>query len=111
MMADKDCKDFSSHDAAQAWFIAHGGSPTNNVDRLDGNDHDGIACEYPASWPGWATASTATTAPPATPDTLATTGSPAEMSAFAGSTLLLAGVLIVYAFRYRGKHAASNSKG
>jgi endonuclease YncB( thermonuclease family) len=41
---DKDCPDFPNHDAAQAYFIAKGGSPTNNVDRLD-NDHDGLACE------------------------------------------------------------------
>jgi len=103
-MADKDCKDFSSHDAAQAWFTAHGGSATNNVDGLDA-DHDGIACEYPASWSGWA-ATTATTVPssPAPDGTLAHTGSPAEMSAFAGSTLLLAGILLVYAVRYRGRH-------
>ncbi|HEX8860141.1 MAG TPA: excalibur calcium-binding domain-containing protein [Actinomycetes bacterium] len=42
--ADKDCKDFSSQAAAQAYFEAHGGSPSNNVDRLDA-DHDGQACE------------------------------------------------------------------
>ncbi len=41
---DKDCKDFSSHAQAQAFFAGRGGSPSNNVDRLD-NDHDGLACE------------------------------------------------------------------
>jgi len=108
-MADKDCKDFSSHDAAQAWFVAHGGTPVTNVDGLDA-DHDGVACEYPANWPGWAQ-TTATTVPtPPAPDALAQTGSPAELSAFAGSTLLLAGVLLVYAVRYRGRHAHATSR-
>lgn len=37
-------KDFSAHAEAQAYFERRGGSPSNNVDRLD-NDHDGIACE------------------------------------------------------------------
>lgn len=41
---DKDCKDFATHAEAQSYFISKGGSPTNNVDRLDA-DHDGIACE------------------------------------------------------------------
>lgn len=42
---DMDCKDFSSHAEAQAYFDARGGSASNNVDRLDGSDHDGIVCE------------------------------------------------------------------
>ncbi len=42
---DKDCSDFRTQAAAQAYFDAHGGSPTNNVDRLDGADHDGRVCE------------------------------------------------------------------
>jgi Excalibur calcium-binding domain len=33
-----------SQAAAQAYFDAHGGSPSNNVDNLDA-DHDGKACE------------------------------------------------------------------
>ena len=41
---DKDCSDFASHEEAQAYFISKGGSPSNNVDRLDRN-RDGIACE------------------------------------------------------------------
>ncbi len=41
---DKDCKDFATHAEAQSYFISKGGSPTNNIDRLDA-DHDGIACE------------------------------------------------------------------
>lgn len=44
LSGDKDCPDFPNHEAAQAYFIAKGGSPTNNVDRLD-RDHDGLACE------------------------------------------------------------------
>ena len=41
---DKDCSDFATQEDAQAYFESKGGSPTNNVDRLD-SDHDGIACE------------------------------------------------------------------
>lgn len=41
---DYDCKDFKTQAQAQAYFALQGGSPTNNVDRLDA-DHDGIACE------------------------------------------------------------------
>jgi micrococcal nuclease len=41
---DKDCSDFSSQAEAQRYFEAKGGSPSNNVDRLD-RDRDGIACE------------------------------------------------------------------
>src|SRR4051795_7032141 len=39
--ADVNCSDFSSQAAAQYYFNAHPGDP----DGLDGNDHDGIACE------------------------------------------------------------------
>ncbi len=43
----KSCKDFASQAEAQAYFVAHGGSPVNNVDNLDRN-RNGIACEvYP----------------------------------------------------------------
>ncbi len=42
--ADLDCRDFRTHEEAQAYFEARGGSRTNNVDRLD-EDRDGIACE------------------------------------------------------------------
>ena len=41
---DKDCSDFKVQDEAQTYFEGKGGSPTNNVDKLDA-DHDGIACE------------------------------------------------------------------
>jgi outer membrane biosynthesis protein TonB len=41
---DKDCKDFSTHAEAQAYFNSKGGSASNNVDDLD-RDHDGSACE------------------------------------------------------------------
>jgi hypothetical protein len=43
-IADVNCSDFSSHAAAQAWFVAHGGSPANDVAGLDGS-HDGVACQ------------------------------------------------------------------
>jgi micrococcal nuclease len=45
LLQDKDCKDFATQEEAQAYFDQNGGSTTNNVDRLDGNDRDGIVCE------------------------------------------------------------------
>jgi endonuclease YncB( thermonuclease family) len=42
--ADRDCGEFASQQAAQEFFVAHGGSASNNFDDLDA-DHDGIACE------------------------------------------------------------------
>ena len=42
---DRDCGDFRTHAEAQAYFDSKGGSPTNNVDNLDGEDHDGRVCE------------------------------------------------------------------
>ena len=42
---DRDCKtDFTFQEQAQGFFDRHGGSRSNNVDRLD-EDGDGIACE------------------------------------------------------------------
>lgn len=41
---DKDCSDFSTRAEAQEYFNSRGGSPTNNVDKLD-NNRDGMACE------------------------------------------------------------------
>ena len=42
---DKDCKDFATQIDAQDYFNSRGGSSTNNVDKLDGSDRDGIVCE------------------------------------------------------------------
>lgn len=42
--AGVNCSDFGSPQEAQDYFIANGGSPTNNVEGLD-RDHDGYACE------------------------------------------------------------------
>lgn len=41
---DRDCPDFATQAEAQFYFDLKGGSPTNNVDRLDA-DGDGVACE------------------------------------------------------------------
>jgi Excalibur calcium-binding domain len=41
---DKNCSDFSTQAEAQAWFVGHGGSASNDVAGLD-TDHDGVACE------------------------------------------------------------------
>ncbi|MDI3317795.1 MAG: MBL fold metallo-hydrolase [Bacillota bacterium] len=40
---DVDCGDFVTREAAQSFFLAHGG-PAGDPYRLDG-DHDGLACE------------------------------------------------------------------
>jgi len=45
--AGVNCDDFASPQEAQDYFIANGGSPTNNVEGLD-RDHDGYACEATA---------------------------------------------------------------
>ena len=42
--ADRDCNEFSNQAAAQAFFVEHGGSASDNFDDLDA-DHDGVACE------------------------------------------------------------------
>ncbi len=58
--ADRDCADFPSQAAAQAWLQAYAGDP----DRLDG-DGDGVACEaLPCPCAG---AGTAPAPPPAAP--------------------------------------------
>ncbi len=41
---ERDCDHFSTQRQAQRYFERHGGSPSNNVDRLDA-DGDGRACE------------------------------------------------------------------
>ena len=42
-ISEINCSDFPTHAAAQEWFEAHGGSPSNDVAGLDAN-HDGQAC-------------------------------------------------------------------
>lgn len=42
---DRDCGDFSSQAAAQAFMEASGSSLAGDPHRLDGNDNDGLACE------------------------------------------------------------------
>jgi hypothetical protein len=42
-ISEINCSDFPTHAAAQSWFEAHGGSPSNDVAGLDAN-HDGQAC-------------------------------------------------------------------
>lgn len=41
---DRDCPDFQTQTQAQRFFDRHGGSESNNVDRLDRNN-DGVPCE------------------------------------------------------------------
>jgi hypothetical protein len=43
-LGDRDCRDFATERAAQAYFDRGGGSRANNVDGLD-VDRDGLACE------------------------------------------------------------------
>ena len=42
---DRDCADFATRRRAQRYFDRRGGSPTNDVDMLDGEDRDGRVCE------------------------------------------------------------------
>jgi len=42
---DHDCSDFATHKQAQDYFDSHGGSASNNVENLDGEDRDGKVCE------------------------------------------------------------------
>lgn len=65
-VTDKNCSDFATQPDAQAFFLAHGGSPTNNVDGLDAN-HNGIACE---GLGGDAATGPASQLPPVTVDSL-----------------------------------------
>lgn len=41
---DKDCGDFATHAEAQAFFETEGG-PEEDPHKLDGNNHNGLACE------------------------------------------------------------------
>ena len=99
--ADKDCADFSSQAEAQAYFEAHGGSPTNNVDNLDA-DHDGQACEafdYRAGGGGTGGGGTG-----GDDGNLPFTG-PNDTLLPAGTALLLAGLALMGVTRYRARHA------
>jgi LPXTG-motif cell wall-anchored protein len=101
LAVDRDCKDFSSQAAAQAYFDANGGSPSNNVDNLDA-DHDGQACEAFA----YATSSNQQAnqgAAAATGGTLPRTGERDSLFVLAGLLLAVgAGTLLVT--RYRPLH-------
>ncbi|SMQ78422.1 hypothetical protein SAMN05444673_3426 [Bacillus sp. OV166] len=91
---DKDCSDFSTWQEAQNYFESKGGSPTNNVDRLDGTnpaqgEPDGIVCENLQGYNGetWANLHPAdgggTTTPTPTP-----TPQPAPMPSTATNNVL-----------------------
>ena len=98
--ADKDCADFSSQAEAQAYFEAHGGSPTNNVDNLDA-DHDGQACEaFDYGGGGGGTGGGGTGGDDGE---LPFTG-PNDTLLPAGTALLVAGLALVGVTRYRARH-------
>lgn len=94
---DRDCADFSSQEKAQRYFDSQGGSPTNNVDRLDA-DNDGIPCEdLPSAGGAQAQGTPAptaapTAAPDATPRALTQTGIDAGDLGITGSATLAAGL-------------------
>jgi hypothetical protein len=100
--ADKDCADFSSQAEAQAYFEAHGGSPTNNVDNLDA-DHDGQACEA-FDYGGGGGGGTGGGGTGGDDGELPFTG-PNDTMLPAGTALVLAGLALVGVTRYRARHA------
>ncbi len=88
-MSDKDCKDFSSQQAAQQYFASHGGTPSFNFNNLDHN-HNGVACEdYPYSQQTTATTSVQQGG------ALPRTGAATVPEAVGGSLLLLVGFVSV----------------
>jgi LPXTG-motif cell wall-anchored protein len=115
-LADKDCKDFSSQAAAQAYLRAHP-SDTSGLDAKPGpadhNDQaggDGIACESnPAPFdrvPVFLTSNgnsgtTATTSVTHQPSALPMTGSFAPQEGAIGGGILLLGAVLVLATRRR----------
>jgi len=115
---DKDCSDFSTWKEAQTYFEANGGSPTNNVDRLDGTnpnqgEPDGIACEDRPGYNGetWADLHPAngggTTTPTPTPE-----AAPMPSTAthnFQNLLIGIAGIIGYFVLRRRVKKAKINS--
>jgi micrococcal nuclease len=83
MAQDRDCGDFPTQEAAQAYFIALGG-PASDPDRLDG-DSDGIACEALPSAPTVEPPPTATPSP--TPEPTATRRAARIVRVIDGDTL------------------------
>jgi opacity protein-like surface antigen len=102
---DKDCPDFASHEEAQAYFEANGGSPTNNVDRLDA-DGDGLACEDHDYGDGGGTGGDdgAGGGEDSGNGELPFTG-PGDATLPAGAALLVTGLTLVGVTRYRARHA------
>jgi LPXTG-motif cell wall-anchored protein len=105
--ADKDCKDFSSQAAAQAYFEAHGGSPSNNVDRLDA-DHDGQACEafnYGSTSPAVSPASSGSSQQAGTEqvstESLPRTGASGILAPLGVALVLIGGVAVLASRRRR----------
>ena len=100
--ADKDCEDFNSQAAAQAYFEAHGGSPSNNVDNLDA-DHDGQACEafnYGSTSPAVSPVSSPAPSQQAATESLPRTGASGTLAPI-GVALVLIGGVAVLASRHR----------
>jgi LPXTG-motif cell wall-anchored protein len=101
--ADKDCKDFSSQAAAQAYFEAHGGSPSNNVDNLDA-DHDGQACEafdYGSTSPAVSPVSSAAPSQQAATENLPRTGTSGTLAPLGVALVLIGGVAVLASRRRR----------
>jgi LPXTG-motif cell wall-anchored protein len=101
--ADKDCKDFSSQAAAQAYFEAHGGSPSNNVDNLDA-DHDGQACEafnYGSTSPAVSPVSSSAPSQQTATESLPRTGASGTLAPLGVALVLIGGVAALASRRRR----------
>ena len=100
--ADKDCPDFRYQEDAQAYFTSHGGSPSNNFDRLDA-DHNGVACEDLPHRPASSPTPVASSAPSqqAATESLPRTGASGTLAPLGIALVLIGGVAVLASRRRR----------
>jgi LPXTG-motif cell wall-anchored protein len=87
----------------QAYFEAHGGSPSNNVDNLDA-DHDGQACEafnYGSTSPAVSPVSSSAPSQQAATESLPRTGASGTLAPLGVALVLIGGVAVLVSRRRR----------